>query len=55
MKKLTVTVPDAAEMLSLSQSTIRRMCYDGTLRFKQRCVNGRILILMADIEKWLNR
>lgn len=52
--KRTVKVKDVVEMTSLSESTIRRMCRDGTFRYKQRKANSPILIFLDSVESWLN-
>ena len=48
-----LTIKDIIDLTSLSDSTIRRNIYKGSLKASRKV--GKILIKVTDYEKWLGR
>jgi len=53
-KKLAYSVKEAAEMLSLSEITIRRMIDSGDIKVKRTPGGGRIIIPAKELNKWVD-
>jgi len=53
VKRIAVSIPEAAEQLSVSESTIKREITRGRLRFSK--VGRRVVIRVTEIEDYLDR
>lgn len=50
--KLALSVPEAAELVSLSDSAVRRLIAEGTLARVPD--TDRVLVARAELERWVN-